>query len=359
MRKFLFILLALVIAMSSINAQAQKRKRTTKKRAVTTKVETSSPAAMKSGMTKELKTEKDGYQWYLVKQGNLYGAQDKSGKKIILTEYDNIYCYSEKGETSSYRYFTARKGDYYALYYPNGKCPISIDRRYGSLFLSITANKAYIVVARSLSSGDIGFGICDMDGIEVISPISKSYPFLQCAFNNNKICNYYYFEVKEDLETNGLYHIVDLNGNIVKKNRQLVSYDNEKGYYYCMDAEYNEERISINQNSRYNFNHVDGVTSFYGSILPAPRDPQQGSYSEGGPGGKKTDKPKPTPQPKQQVRVWKSCTYCMGSGICSYCNGWGVKGYGTKTVLPCPSCPGNGRCIFCNGAKGHYEYEWR
>lgn len=373
MRKFLFILLALLIALSSIDAQAQKRKRTTKKRTTTTKVrpasakpteksveqpaekQTKKPAENKPSITKELKTEDDGYQWYLVKKDGLSGAQDLSGKTIVPIGFDKISCFSKDWVESNYwrRFFLAVKDNHYALYYPDGTCPINAGRQYEWITVMIKAKRAYIHVEKN---GKIG--ICDMDGNEVVKPNYKSAYLFTATDKNINDVDYYYIRLENE---DGTTDIADLEGNIVYRNAYGGVKEKNNGYYTHKEDGKDERKITINQNPSYNFNHIDGVTRFYGTIKRARNNSYSGgtggNTGGGNTGGTQTIIVKHERE-KQLVQVWKSCTYCMGSGICSYCNGWGVKSYGNN-VYNCPSCPGNGRCIFCNGAKGRYETELR
>jgi len=56
-------------------------------------------------ITKERKLEDDGYVWYEVKNGNLYGAEDSNGNQIIPTKYTYVFY---RGDMTYGRYSNQR-----------------------------------------------------------------------------------------------------------------------------------------------------------------------------------------------------------------------------------------------------------
>ena len=80
------LMMVLALGMLSINGSAQTKKRTPQVKRTTTT--TTKPATTTT--TKERQVGSDGYIWYRLKKGNLYGAQDIEGRVIIPIKYTEV-----------------------------------------------------------------------------------------------------------------------------------------------------------------------------------------------------------------------------------------------------------------------------
>ena len=107
-----------------LQVNAQQRRKAVTQRRTTTSVKKNNPQAIK----KTRKVGEDGFIWYELRKGGLYGAADIDGKTIIPIKYTGLnYRYDSYDET---HYFNVENGDYKGVYTRRGSCIISPDKHF-------------------------------------------------------------------------------------------------------------------------------------------------------------------------------------------------------------------------------------
>lgn len=185
----------------SLQVNAQQRKKIVTQRRTTTSVKKRNPQTIKK--TREV--EEDGFIWYKLRKGNLYGAADIDGKTIIPIKYTKVtYIYDPIADTHK---FYVKNGDYEGLYTRRGRCIISPDKHFTSVSLSEIVNKkngnVFLYVNCENNFGEKS--LYDIRGNEVIAP--GYYERLNMCISYDEIAYIRY--IKGGLE--GAY---DLNGNL-------------------------------------------------------------------------------------------------------------------------------------------------
>ena len=128
-------ILCLLLVLLSLHVYAQQRKRTTTQRRVTT---TAVKKTAQPTITKTRMVGKDGFVWYELKKGSLYGAADIEGKTIIPIKYSSVLYYYWLTDC---HFFGVREGDFKGMYTRIGKCIIPTDKHFTSCFLHCDKNK--------------------------------------------------------------------------------------------------------------------------------------------------------------------------------------------------------------------------
>ena len=210
MKKTLLILL-LALGMCSINVSAQTRKQNTTRRATTTRSTQQSGQVMKFKQTGE-----DGYVWYKLKQGNLYGARDAEGNNIIPIKYDKVEYNTSK--ISGYHYFTVEKGNYKGTFTREGTMVISPDKHYNYLVLDCSKGK---ICWNGWNRNSKKHTIFDAKGKEVFSIecdrifLSHSVHSGPEAFKEYPEIPYFQIRINEFEGKDEYIGICDLNGKII------------------------------------------------------------------------------------------------------------------------------------------------
>lgn len=174
------------------------------KRALFLLIMTSFVVTVNAQVTKTLKTERDGFQWYELKENGAEGALDVNGQSLIpLTKgYDRVYYHNG--------YFNVKKNRYVGLYSAEGKEIISTERGYEY----VSYFNGYINIQDQFR------GICNMEGKEII-PTSRGYDWIVPQGKPN---DYPYFQVWKSDNTG----VCDIDGNeIIPPNEDYSS----KCYY--------------------------------------------------------------------------------------------------------------------------------
>ena len=131
----------------------------------------------------------------------------------------------------------------------DGTVLIPESRLYTDIYLSEKGKIKYIVVKKNGK-----YGICDLDGKEVIAPIYK-YVMVSKVYDSRSFneLNYYFIDIEVENQHD---MIADLNGNIQGTRKSGVVEKDSKGFFYrYIDFDLNSHKkyINLNQNSRYNF----------------------------------------------------------------------------------------------------------
>ena len=146
-----------------LQISAQQRRKTIPQRRTTASVKKGTPQTIK----KMREVGEDGFIWYKLQKGNLYGAADIDGNTIIPIKYSDVdYCCLVGDET---HYFNVKKGDYEGIYSPKGRCIISPDRHFTSVWIGSAKTKSDKVLLYVGSKNNFGEkGLYDIMGNEVV-----------------------------------------------------------------------------------------------------------------------------------------------------------------------------------------------
>lgn len=347
-----FLLMVLALGMFSINVSAQTKKYNSVKRT------TSKRSA--SSVTKTREVGKDGFIWYLIKKGNLYGVQDIEGKVIIPIKYDLIVYYSDR-----HRYFMVVKGDFKGIYTRKGTLVIPTDRHYTSVMSGHIPDEAIDMVFWEASKNDGGAIALDARGNEVISG-DRNYPKLLMDYDYGTKGAPYYFSVFSDY-SNTRFGICNLDGEELLPMKYEHCWIANGNIRIQVNEEYITNNINYQGSTRFDYNSFDDLYnySFSYSILPSkPSNPPSPSSSDSPSSKDPVPTPKPTPTPKPvptptptptpvPVQEWVQCTACWGSTICPNCAGSGTTYIGSN-LHRCSRCAGRKICTSCSGQGGRY-----
>lgn len=235
-----------------LQISAQQRRKTIPQRRTTASVKKGTPQTIK----KMREVGEDGFIWYKLKKGSLYGAADIDGNTIIPIKYSDVdYCCLVGEET---HFFTVKKGDYEGIYSPKGRCIISPDRHFTSVWIGSAKTKSDKVLLYVRSKNNFGEkGLYDIMGNEVVAP--GDYEHL-----------YIYPYRLDDLAyigygIDGLNGAFDLNGNLLTKpvaNGYINVYDDKiKIVNKNGSGDYESTYIygSYSEETRFDYNNYDGI----------------------------------------------------------------------------------------------------
>lgn len=341
------LLMVLALGMCSINVSAQT-KRPTAKRTTTSKATQQGGQVMKFKQVAE-----DGYVWYKLKRGNLYGARDAEGNNIIPIKYSFIeYRVSEYSGT---HFFYVAEGEYKGAYTREGTLVIPINRHYTGVGLEGTSNWICWSVKKNGHCG-----ILDARGKEVIPPIYDSV-LPQQIFSNGERSNIWFFLAKKD----NMYGVLDLDGNLVCPIQYefIYSVKNNSGTFEmnCKKTEMSEcKDISISYSGRTRFDYNSYEDLYYAfnkqSSLSSTTSSSSSSISSNNSGGGTTTVVVEHHRDPIPVQEWQQCTNCWGEGkvMClGACGGTGTYYVGDRLHV-CSSCGGTGKkiCPYCGGQGG-------
>ena len=235
-----------------LQISAQQRRKNIPQRRTMTSVKKGTPQTIK----KMREVGEDGFIWYKLKKGSLYGAADIDGNTIIPIKYSDVdYCCLVGEET---HFFTVKKGDYEGIYSPKGRCIISPDRHFTSVWIGSAKTKSDKVLLYVRSKNNFGEkGLYDIMGNEVVAP--GDYEHL-----------YIYPYRLDDLAyigygIDGLNGAFDLNGNLLTKpvaNGYINVYDDKiKIVNKNGSGDYESTYIygSYSEETRFDYNNYDGI----------------------------------------------------------------------------------------------------
>ena len=235
-----------------LQISAQQRRKNIPQRRTMTSVKKGTPQTIK----KMREVGEDGFIWYKLKKGNLYGAADIDGNTIIPIKYSDVgYCCYDGDGT---HYFRVKKGDYDGIFSPKGRCIISPDRHFTSVWIGSAKTKSDKVLLYVGSKNNFGEkGLYDIMGNEVVAP--GDYEHL-----------YIYPYRLDDLAyigygIDGLNGAFDLNGNLLTKpvaNSFINVYDDKiKIVNKNGSGDYESTYIygSYSEETRFDYNNYDGI----------------------------------------------------------------------------------------------------
>lgn len=364
MKKIIFI--AILLGLTSLSANAQ---------------------------TRSLKTEEDGFQWYVIFSSDwkYEGAESVDGETLIpLSRQYTFICYHSKSGHKGY--FRVGKGD------KDGACDIYgreiIAPQYRKLYYlskgfsweDSEGNDHYLGITLDANGRASSYGHTGSTSSttrSASSATSHQNSTATASSTNDKFGlkysgNYISDANSYDVYTGSLaasgwelnhtveiyddyiivdkskYEFVRMNGSerVYKGNSISFSGTSSQSYYY-VDAIYNIREIT-DFSSMYGSSRYQCRWRKEGGAAPA-----QPQYNNGYNSGYNNTYNNSYQQPQQQQTPAyqkpaqsKDCTICHGSGKCNTCNGKGYYtglGINSGTHL-CPNCPNHsGRCQWCNG----------
>ena len=235
-----------------LQISAQQRRKTIPQRRTMTSVKKGTPQTIK----KMREVGEDGFIWYKLKKGSLYGAADIDGNTIIPIKYSDVdYCCLVGDET---HFFTVKKGDYEGIYSPKGRCIISPDRHFTSVWVGSAKTKSDKELLYVGSKNNFGEkGLYDIMGNEVVAPGDYEHLYIY-PYRLDDLAYIGY-------EIDGLNGAFDLNGNLLTKpvaNCFIKVYDdkieivNKNG-----SGDYESTYIygSYSEETRFDYNNYDGI----------------------------------------------------------------------------------------------------
>ena len=235
-----------------LQISAQQRRKNIPQRRTMTSVKKGTPQTIK----KMREVGEDGFIWYKLKKGSLYGAADIDGNTIIPIKYSDVdYCCLVGEET---HFFTVKKGDYEGIYSPKGRCIISPDRHFTSVWIGSAKTKSDKVLLYVRSKNNFGEkGLYDIMGNEVVAPGDYEHLYIY-PYRLDDLAYIGY-------EIDGLNGAFDLNGNLLTKpvaNSYIKVYDdkieivNKNG-----SGDYESTYIygSYSEETRFDYNNYDGI----------------------------------------------------------------------------------------------------
>ena len=245
------ILLVLMMFLC-LQISAQQRRKTIPQRRTTASVKKGTPQTIK----KMREVGEDGFIWYKLKKGSLYGAADIDGNTIIPIKYSDVdYCCLVGDET---HFFTVKKGDYKGIYSPKGRCIISPDRHFTTVWIGSEKAKSDKVLLYVCCKNNFGErGLYDIMGNEVVAPGGYGPLFIHRLGLDDLA------HIRYDID--GLKGAFDLNGNLLTKpvaNGYIKVYDdkieivNKNG-----SGDYESTYIygSYSEETRFDYNNYDGI----------------------------------------------------------------------------------------------------
>ena len=235
-----------------LQISAQQRRKTIPQRRTTASVKKGTPQTIK----KMREVGEDGFIWYKLQKGNLYGAADIDGNTIIPIKYSDVDYRSD--DVLGTHYFRVKKGDYEGIYSPKGRCIISPDRHFTSVWIVSEKTKSDKVLLNVCCKNNFGeIGLCDIKGNQVVAPGYYEKLYIQKLASDDLA----YIKYKE----NGLDGAFDLNGNLLTKpvaNCFIKVYDDKiEIVNKNSSGDYESTYIygSYSEETRFDYNNYDGI----------------------------------------------------------------------------------------------------
>lgn len=353
MKQKILLLMVLTLGMCSINVSAQVKKQSTAKRTTTAR---STNTQQGGQVMKFRQVGEDGYIWYKLKRGNLYGVRDADGNNIIPIKYNEVsYLCSE---TFGTHYFIVKSGDFCGGYTRQGTLVVSPARHYTSLLLSGMRGKVCWIAEKNGGAKKI---VLDAKGNEAFS-LECDDVYMNSSYDGGgNRTNVQYFLIKK----NNKEGICDLNGNVICPPEYDVCWLKDYGKTLRRDRE-PYKTINYSANSRFNYSPYEDLyyaftkssssSSTSSSSSSSSSTFGSGSNSNSGSGTTQTVvvEHHHDPIPVQQ---WQACFACGGMGTmgCDNCGGSGYKYIGDR-LHRCSRCNTRGEipCNVCYGNKGQY-----
>lgn len=299
---------------------------------------------------KELQTEKDGFQWYKLRAGGIYGAEDKDGNEIIPLSrgYTYITYYTDSFMP---KIRSVKKANDYVnhpeKYYEEGYFSINKNSRCGACNVKgeEIVSPLYTSCSRHGDKGKWWYevqdekwhrGACDATGRIVIIP-SKFYQSIIYSCGN--------FEI--------LPLGASIYGGFVPTKVSMNSKGKAKGVVTEEDFWESKQKTEARKAKRQKrWERMDKVQNALGAVgttlnavgtsMQSSSTSSDGTDSSVGSSSSRTSSSKSSKS--------SNCSHCHGSRRCGApkCNGqgfWYVEG----SKVYCPKCQGSAICTYCHG----------
>ena len=370
MKQEVLLIMVLALGMCSINLSAQTKKRSMAKRTTTTRSTNSQQGGQ---VMKFRQVEDDGYIWYKLKRGSLFGARDLEGNDIIPIKYNEVSYYCN--ETGGTHCFYVKSGDFQGAYTRQGTLVISPDRYYVKVRISGEGGKVCWIAEKK---GKTDKFILDAKGNEIFSLNYKTVYMTSSYDSHSNHTSLCYFHIIVDNNREAIY---DLNGKLFIPLQEKSMYMVHNGkilrkYYWdyekAKSSNSTEETINYDGNTQYNYSPYEDLyyafekrrssSSSSSSNSSSSSSSSSSSLSSSGSSSNNLGNNTTTihvehhhdPVPVQQ---WQACWACGGMGTmgCDGCGGSGTKYIGDR-LHRCGLCNGSGirPCNICYGNKGKY-----
>lgn len=341
-----FLLLVLALGMFSTNVNAQTKKHTFTKKTTTHAT---------SAITKERCVGVDGFIWYKIKKGDLYGVQDIEGNVIIPIKYTQIKYYSDQ-----FRYFEVNLGDFYGIYSRKGTLIIPIERHYTTIMEGQLSDKIKDVIYWTAKRNDGRRIALDARGNEVIQG-KQNYQNIRMEYDRGTDGKPYYFIVFQGTYPNYQHGICDLDGRELLPMKYEMCWINKGSIHKKENGKYVDDIINYVGDTKYDYQNFDDLYNYnyqYNSEASTSTSSSSTSSSSisnsnNNSGNETTTVVVEHHRDPVPVQEWVQCTACWGSTICPNCAGSGTTYIGSN-LHRCSRCGGRKICTSCSGKGGRY-----
>ena len=344
------LLMVLTLGMISINVSAQ-----TKKLGSKTTTQTNVKQKNASNVSKELKVEECGFEWYKVGKNGKWGAEDKNGKVLIPIEYGRIEYQCTSGTGFGFR---VSNNGYNGYYSPKGECVIPCSRHYYIINADRNSSVGTYYWGWTKKDGPLFF--CNESGEEVCQ--IEGYGLAEPKYENGK----FFWKICLNTSDKNSWCIMDGNGKQIFGPAEYIFCEVDGTVKGEFDGRYKRlGNLSAITTTTNPFAKVvkQGITytSSSNSSSSSTASSNNSSSNNNSGGGTTTIvvEHQYTPQPVQE---WQACFGCGGMGTmgCDNCGGSGTKYIGDR-LHRCSRCNGRGiiPCNICYGSKGKYVTVYR
>ena len=326
---------------------------------------------------KQKRNESNGFEWYIVFEGDKCGAEDKDGKVIIPTsrKYDKIEF--ESNTFSHYPYFLVTKNG------KKGVCDLLgqevLSPIYESIFalqdgFSVSTKKDEISKDTNIKFDEEGHWHSDNHQHYAANEPAASSPtkdLFNQAYNtpdsnvDEKIR--LYTEViradvnnREGLQALAYNNLGVLGENIGDLKNAQICYERA----IQIDPNYQTAKDNLKalkqRNRSQKWAKIGNALGTFGQIFGGINNAQAGdayntegtgTYNTSGGSGGSSDQrncPSCNGSGKCSASGWADKYRCHGSKKCMHCNGTGIMHQGGQTFT-CTTCHGTKKCHYCNG----------
>lgn len=299
----------------------------------------------------EYKLEDDGFEWYEISDTGTRkkGVQDLQGNQIVPVKFDEVQYVEEikyEGRILKPAHFRGMiyagiknpcwpdenlKVYYKAMYTPNGKCIVPIEREFVDYSWNEHKGKLYFSFVRGKDFHE--YGVCDANGKILFKRSMPYYVVHLLLVSSHYVMHYLDNNGKRQSAIMGFDHEpfeYSVNGNLPHPLANApAKWNDSPGNDYSSSRNSSKSDGNINSNNGSSNNNQGNQVQKYIETVP--------------------------------LQVWQSCGGCNGSGQCGVCygSGWILSYNGDKRL--CTACHGNGKCTSCAGHGGQnvVRYEQR
>lgn len=298
-----------------------------------------------SNIKKLKKTSEKGFEWYLLQDGDLYGAEDGDGNEIIPIKYDRV-----KYEEDEYgiHYFVVIKGTAKGVYTREGTLVLPVERNYTDFNLaSDMSSTKYYWIAKKENSKSVE--LTDARG-DIVMPMSLGYMHFNIYQDEGP------FYINAIIDNSENLDVCDIKSRIYTLDGKIIHVGEHA--FWTVDWDYAKVDDCTGEKNTIYFERIPETTKFdYDNFdhLYSPSDDisKQKSKDEEQTNSYETEDQEQNVSAPAPARQQTPCVGCGGSRRCTNCRGKGripeysVHGY--MNYRECGTCRGSGICSTCNG----------